>query len=52
MGLASEGETEVLKISHVDRGYDRLEDKLTQLGATIRRIKYQPRRRAEDRKAA
>jgi UDP-N-acetylglucosamine 1-carboxyvinyltransferase len=52
MGLAAEGETEVLRISHVDRGYDRLEDKLTALGARIQRTEYQPRRRASDRAAA
>jgi UDP-N-acetylglucosamine 1-carboxyvinyltransferase len=49
MGLAAEGETEVLKIQHVDRGYDRLEHKLSSLGANIRRVEYQPRRRASDR---
>jgi UDP-N-acetylglucosamine 1-carboxyvinyltransferase len=49
MGLAAEGQTEVLKIQHVDRGYDRLEDKLTSLGAHIQRIEFMPRRRATDR---
>jgi UDP-N-acetylglucosamine 1-carboxyvinyltransferase len=49
MGLAAEGQTEVLKIQHVDRGYDRLEDKLTSLGAHIQRVEFMPRRRATDR---
>ena len=37
-GLAAEGETLVDRIYHVDRGYERIEEKLRQLGATIRRI--------------
>lgn len=49
LGLAAEGETDVLKIQHVDRGYDRLEAKLTALGAGIKRVEYQPRRRAGER---
>ncbi len=36
--LVSTGETEVLRIYHIDRGYERIEEKLTQLGATIRRV--------------
>jgi UDP-N-acetylglucosamine enolpyruvyl transferase len=47
--LAAEGQTEVLKIQHVDRGYDRFEDKLTSLGASIKRVEFFPRRRATDR---
>ena len=35
--LAAEGETLVDRIYHVDRGYERLEEKLRQLGADIRR---------------
>ena len=35
--LAAEGETLVDRIYHVDRGYERLEEKLRQLGAEIRR---------------
>lgn len=38
-GLAAEGTTEVLRIYHLDRGYEKIEDKLTQLGAKIKRIK-------------
>ncbi|MEZ5994104.1 MAG: UDP-N-acetylglucosamine 1-carboxyvinyltransferase [Planctomycetota bacterium] len=49
MGLAAEGTTDVMKIQHVDRGYDRLEDKLTSLGANIKRVEFFPRRRASDR---
>ncbi len=37
-GLAAEGDTIVDRIYHVDRGYERIEEKLRQLGATIRRI--------------
>ncbi len=36
--LVAEGETEVLRIYHIDRGYERIEEKLMQLGATIRRV--------------
>ncbi len=36
-GLAAEGETHVLDIHHIDRGYERLEEKLSSLGADIRR---------------
>jgi UDP-N-acetylglucosamine 1-carboxyvinyltransferase len=37
-GLAAEGETLVDRIYHVDRGYERIEEKLRQLGATISRV--------------
>jgi UDP-N-acetylglucosamine 1-carboxyvinyltransferase len=37
-GLAAQGETLVDRIYHVDRGYERIEEKLHQLGATIRRV--------------
>ncbi len=37
-GLVSEGETLVDRIYHIDRGYDHIEEKLSQLGATIRRL--------------
>ncbi|MEO6433176.1 MAG: UDP-N-acetylglucosamine 1-carboxyvinyltransferase [Sphingomicrobium sp.] len=36
-GLAAEGETEVLRVYHLDRGYEKLEDKLSAVGATIER---------------
>jgi len=38
-GMAAQGETQVDRIYHLDRGYDRMEQKLTQLGANIRRMK-------------
>jgi UDP-N-acetylglucosamine 1-carboxyvinyltransferase len=37
-GLAAEGETLVDRIYHVDRGYERIEEKLRQIGATIQRV--------------
>lgn len=36
-GLVAEGETKVDRIYHIDRGYECIEEKLSQLGATIRR---------------
>ncbi|AEG91902.1 UDP-N-acetylglucosamine 1-carboxyvinyltransferase [Ramlibacter tataouinensis] len=38
-GLVAEGETLVDRIYHLDRGYDRMEDKLRGIGADIERIK-------------
>ncbi|KDP84940.1 UDP-N-acetylglucosamine 1-carboxyvinyltransferase [Cupriavidus sp. SK-3] len=37
-GLVAEGETVIDRIYHLDRGYDRMEDKLSAVGAKIRRI--------------
>jgi UDP-N-acetylglucosamine 1-carboxyvinyltransferase len=37
-GLAAEGETMIDRIYHMDRGYEQIEQKLTQLGANIQRI--------------
>lgn len=37
-GLAAEGETTVNRVYHLDRGFERLEDKLTRCGAKIERI--------------
>lgn len=37
-GLAAEGVTIVERIYHIDRGYERLEEKLALLGAEIRRL--------------
>jgi UDP-N-acetylglucosamine 1-carboxyvinyltransferase len=37
-GLAAEGQTLIDRVYHIDRGYDRIEEKLTSVGATIRRI--------------
>ncbi|MEO5973037.1 MAG: UDP-N-acetylglucosamine 1-carboxyvinyltransferase [Sphingomicrobium sp.] len=36
-GLCAEGETEVLRVYHLDRGYERLEEKLSAVGAVIER---------------
>ena len=38
-GLAAEGETIVSRVYHLDRGYERLEEKLRGVGADIERIK-------------
>ena len=38
-GLAADGVTEVSRVYHLDRGYTRLEEKLSALGADIRRVK-------------
>ena len=38
-GLAAEGETVVNRVYHLDRGFERLEEKLSACGAQIRRIK-------------
>jgi UDP-N-acetylglucosamine 1-carboxyvinyltransferase len=38
MGLVAKGETLVDRIYHIDRGYERIEEKLSQLGAQIGRI--------------
>jgi UDP-N-acetylglucosamine 1-carboxyvinyltransferase len=38
-GLVAEGATEVQRVYHLDRGYENLEQKLTALGASIRREK-------------
>jgi UDP-N-acetylglucosamine 1-carboxyvinyltransferase len=37
-GLVAEGDTVVDRIYHIDRGYETIEEKLTQLGAYIRRV--------------
>jgi len=37
-GLAAEGETMVDRVYHIDRGYERIEEKLSKVGAKIRRI--------------
>ena len=38
-GLAAEGVTVVNRVYHIDRGYDKLEEKLNKVGAKIERIK-------------
>ena len=37
--LAAEGETEINRVYHLDRGYERLEEKLAACGADIERVK-------------
>jgi len=37
-GLAARGDTHVMRVYHVDRGYDRIEQKLASMGARIRRL--------------
>lgn len=38
-GLAGRGETEVRRVYHIDRGYEKIEEKLRPLGANIKRTK-------------
>jgi UDP-N-acetylglucosamine 1-carboxyvinyltransferase len=38
-GLAAKGETVINRVYHLDRGYERLEEKLSACGAKIQRIK-------------
>ncbi|MGH8579207.1 MAG: UDP-N-acetylglucosamine 1-carboxyvinyltransferase [Gammaproteobacteria bacterium] len=38
-GLVAQGETAVDRIYHIDRGYEAIEEKLSQLGARIRRVR-------------
>ena len=37
-GLVAEGKTEILRVYHLDRGYERIEKKLAPLGARVRRV--------------
>ncbi|MEA3470496.1 MAG: UDP-N-acetylglucosamine 1-carboxyvinyltransferase, partial [Thermodesulfobacteriota bacterium] len=37
-GLVGKGKTELSRVYHIDRGYERIEDKLSSLGADIRRV--------------
>jgi UDP-N-acetylglucosamine 1-carboxyvinyltransferase len=37
-GLAAEGETTINRVYHIDRGYERIEEKLHRLGAQIQRL--------------
>jgi UDP-N-acetylglucosamine 1-carboxyvinyltransferase len=41
-GLAAEGKTTIQGLNHLDRGYDRLDIKLQQLGAKILRVNEPP----------
>jgi len=37
--LTAEGETDVLRVYHIDRGYEHIDQKLSALGADVRRVK-------------
>jgi UDP-N-acetylglucosamine 1-carboxyvinyltransferase len=37
-GLAAKGKTVISRIYHIDRGYEKIEEKLKQLGADIKRV--------------
>ena len=38
-GLIARGTTTVERVYHLDRGYERIEEKLTRLGARIKRVR-------------
>jgi len=38
-GLKADGITEVSRVYHIDRGYEHLDEKLSELGAQIERVK-------------
>jgi len=37
--LVAKGETLIERIYHLDRGYERIEEKLSKLGASVRRVR-------------
>jgi UDP-N-acetylglucosamine 1-carboxyvinyltransferase len=37
--LVAHGKTEIQRIYHLDRGYERIDEKLTALGASIQRVR-------------
>ena len=37
-GLVAKGETRINRVYHIDRGYEKIERKLTALGADIQRV--------------
>ena len=39
-GLVARGTTDVDRVYHLDRGYERIEEKLSRLGARIRRTRW------------
>jgi UDP-N-acetylglucosamine 1-carboxyvinyltransferase len=47
-GLVAEGETVVDRIYHLDRGYDRMERKLTAAGASVERLSQRVGEAAEE----
>lgn len=40
-GLVADGNTYITNIKHIDRGYENIEDKFNQLGASIKRVKFE-----------
>jgi UDP-N-acetylglucosamine 1-carboxyvinyltransferase len=38
-GLLADGETEINRVYHIDRGYEMIDEKLRELGAKIERVK-------------
>lgn len=51
-GLVAENDTIVDRIYHIDRGYECIEEKLSQLGARIRRATSSSLKKNQDRKTA
>ena len=37
-GISAKGKTEVYNLSHIDRGYENIEEKFRKLGAKIERV--------------
>ena len=37
-GLAARGTTEINRLYHIDRGYEHIDEKLLQLGASVERV--------------
>jgi UDP-N-acetylglucosamine 1-carboxyvinyltransferase len=38
--VAEKGETAVARVYHIDRGYERIEERLSALGADIQRVRH------------
>ena len=51
-GLVAENDTIVDRIYHIDRGYECIEEKLSQLGARIRRVTSSSLRKSQNRQTA
>jgi UDP-N-acetylglucosamine 1-carboxyvinyltransferase len=47
-GLAADGITEIRRVYHIDRGYERVEDRLNAVGARIDRVVDQKVRAVEE----
>src|SRR5690606_11570042 len=50
--LAAEGTTLIDRIYHIDRGYETIEEKLTQIGADVQRVSRLPGTRAPGTRAS